>query len=59
MTLATLPAFLAAHPAAILVEVVEAKGSTPREASTDITTLAWYSPGARSNSRVARRPRAA
>ncbi len=34
MTLATLPAFLAAHPGAILVEVVEAKGSTPREAGT-------------------------
>lgn len=34
MTIATLPAFLAAHPEAILVEVVEAKGSTPREAGT-------------------------
>lgn len=34
MTITTLPAFLAAHPAAILVEVVEAKGSTPREAGT-------------------------
>ncbi|PLK72483.1 xanthine dehydrogenase accessory protein XdhC [Rhizobium sp. TH135] len=34
MTIATLPAFLAAHPGAILVEVVEAKGSTPREAGT-------------------------
>lgn len=34
MTVTTLPAFLAAHPDAILVEVVEAKGSTPREAGT-------------------------
>lgn len=34
MTVAPLPAFLAAHPGAILVEVVEAKGSTPREAGT-------------------------
>lgn len=34
MTITTLPAFLAAHPEAILVEVVEAKGSTPREAGT-------------------------
>lgn len=34
MTITTLPAFLAAHPHAILVEVVEAKGSTPREAGT-------------------------
>lgn len=34
MTTATLTAFLAAHPDAILVEVVEAKGSTPREVGT-------------------------
>ncbi len=34
MSLATLPAFLSAHADAILVEVVEAKGSTPREAGT-------------------------
>lgn len=34
MTVATLPAFLVSHPDAILVEVVEAKGSTPREAGT-------------------------
>lgn len=30
----TLPAFIAAHPAAVLVEVTETKGSTPREAGT-------------------------
>jgi xanthine dehydrogenase accessory factor len=30
----TLPAFLAAHPNTVLVEVTETKGSTPREAGT-------------------------
>lgn len=34
MTVATLPAFIAANPAAVLVEVTETKGSTPREAGT-------------------------
>lgn len=34
MTVTTLPAFIAAHPNAVLVEVAETKGSTPREAGT-------------------------
>jgi xanthine dehydrogenase accessory factor len=34
MTITTLPAFLAAHQHAVLVEVAETKGSTPREAGT-------------------------
>lgn len=34
MTMTTLPAFLAAHHHAVLVEVAETKGSTPREAGT-------------------------
>jgi xanthine dehydrogenase accessory factor len=34
MTMTTLPAFLSAHQNAVLVEVAETKGSTPREAGT-------------------------
>lgn len=34
MSLTTLPAFLKTHPNAVLVEVAETRGSTPREAGT-------------------------
>lgn len=34
MTVTTLPGFIAAHPDAVLVDVAETKGSTPREAGT-------------------------
>lgn len=42
MLQASLPAFLATHPDAILVEVAEAKGSTPREAGAFMLVTAEH-----------------